>query len=103
LKEHAVVHLPTRTLVVADLIFNFSPQEQGWDRFFHRYIAGFKRYPGMSRIFRLCVGDKPSFEASLAKLMALDFDRIIVGHGEVIESDAKTLLRRGLEDAGFKV
>lgn len=103
LKEHAFVHLPTRTLLVADLIFNFSPQEQGWDRFFHRYIAGFKRYPGMSRIFRLCVSDKPAFEASLAKLMALDFDRIIVGHGEVIESDGKTLLRRGLEDAGFKV
>jgi hypothetical protein len=101
LKEHVAVHRPTRTLIVADLIFNFSSDEQGWVRFFHRYIAGFKRYPGMSRIFRLCVTNKPAFESSLRQIMALDFDRIIVGHGEVIETDGKALLKRGLEDAGF--
>jgi hypothetical protein len=101
LKEHVLVHHPTRTLIVADLIFNFSPQEKGWDRFFHRYIAGFKRYPGMSRIFRLCIKDKPAFQSSIDRLMSLDFDRIIVGHGEVIEHDGKALLRRGLSDARF--
>ena len=101
LKEHVVVHRPSRTLILADLIFNFRPEERGWDRFFHRYIAGFKRYPGMSRIFRLCVTDRDAFQKSLARLMALDFDRIIVGHGELIETDGKALLRRGLADAGF--
>jgi hypothetical protein len=103
LKEHVLVHRPSRTLIVADLIFNFSPQEGGWDRFFHRYIARFKRYPGMSRIFRLCISDKPAFQDSLSQLMALDFDRIIVGHGNVIQSEGKVLLRSGLRDAGFKM
>ncbi|RYD36229.1 MAG: hypothetical protein EOP87_05880, partial [Verrucomicrobiaceae bacterium] len=47
LEEHAMIHLPSRTLIVADLIFNFPAEEKGWNRFFHRHIAGFKRYPGM--------------------------------------------------------
>ncbi|MDB6119705.1 MAG: hypothetical protein JWO08_3486 [Verrucomicrobiaceae bacterium] len=28
LKEHAVLHVPSRTLIVADLVFNFSPEEK---------------------------------------------------------------------------
>lgn len=100
LKEHAFLHVPTRTLIVADLIFNFDPNEHGWDRFFHRYIAGFKRYPGMSRIFKLCLADRPAFQTSLARILEQDFDRIIVGHGRVIESHGKALLQRALEDAG---
>ncbi len=103
LREYAMLHRPSRTLIVADLVFNFRADERGWDRFFHRFIAGFKRYPGMSRIFRLCVNDRTAFQASLARLLAWDFDRIVVGHGEVVEKDGKALLRRGLADAGFAV
>lgn len=100
LEETAVIHLPSRTLILADLIFNFSPDEKGWNRFFHRHIAGFKRYPGMSRIFRLFIQDKDAFRESIDQLLAKDFDRIIVGHGNVIEANGKELLIRGLEDAG---
>ena len=53
-----------RTLIVADLIFNFRADERGWNRFFHRYVAGFQRYPGMSRIFRVCISDRASFCAT---------------------------------------
>jgi hypothetical protein len=101
LKEHLVLHVPSRTLIVADLLFNFAPDEKGWDHFFHRYIAGIKRYPGLSRIFRLCIRDRSAFRASMTALLTADFDRIIVGHGRVIERDAKALLRRALEDVGL--
>lgn len=100
LEEQAVIHLPSRTLILADLIFNFPADESGWNRFFHRHIAGFKRYPGMSRIFRLFIKDKDAFRASIDELLAKDFDRIVVGHGNVIETDGKALLVRGLRDAG---
>ncbi len=101
LEEHAIVHIPSRTLIVADLIFNFRPEETGWNRFFHRHIAGFKRYPGMSRVFRLFIKDKPAFRRSIRQIIAADFERIIVGHGDVIDKDGRTLLLRGLDDAGF--
>lgn len=101
LEEIAVLHIPSRTLILADLIFNFSAEEKGWDRFFHRHIAGFKRYPGMSRIFRMFVSDKKAFRESIDVIAAKDFDRVIVGHGNVIESNGKELLLRGLRDSGL--
>ena len=99
LKEHVFIHKSSRTLIVADLVFNFRADERGWNRFFHRYIAGFKRYPGMSRIFRVCISDRSAFRGSLEKVLEADFDRIVVGHGEVVEQDGKALLRRALIDA----
>ena len=100
LKEYLFLHVPTRTLIVADLVFNFSPDETAWNHFFHRYITGIKRYPGMSRIFRLCLQDRSAFRTSMTTVLAADFDRIIVGHGRVIERDGKALLKRALDDAG---
>jgi hypothetical protein len=86
-------------LIVADLIFNFPADERGWNRFFHRHIAGFKRYLGLSRIFRLCISDRGAFRASVEKVLEADFNRIIVGHGDTIEKGGKALLRRALADA----
>lgn len=103
LEEQLVLHVPSRTLIVADLVFNFDPAETGWDRFFHRYLAGFKRYPGMSRIFRLFVSDKERFRESLRPVFAADFDRLVVGHGSLIETGAKAKLAAALSDAGFPV
>jgi len=35
--------------------------------------------------------DKPAARASLEKILAWDFERIIISHGENIESDAKAI------------
>jgi hypothetical protein len=99
LEEHLMLHVPSRTLILADLVFNFRQDERGWERFFHRHIAGFRRYPGMSRIFKLCIKDREAFRQSLEEVLALDFDRIIPGHGEIIERNGKELLRRAMQDA----
>jgi hypothetical protein len=101
LEEHAILHVPSRTLIVADLVFNFSEQERGWDRFFHRHIAGFNRYPGMSRVFKWCVSDRLAFWDSVSEILQLDFDRIIPGHGGIIETGGKEKLRAAMEAAGF--
>lgn len=101
LKEHAVLHIPSRTLIVADLIFNFPTDETGWNHVFHRYFVGLKRYPGMSRVFKFYVEDKAAFRASIDEILSKDFDRIIVGHGNVVETDGKNLLKRAIQDAGL--
>ncbi|MCW1912007.1 hypothetical protein OJ996_00370 [Luteolibacter sp. GHJ8] len=101
LEEHLILHRPSRTLILADLIFNFPASEGGWDRFFHRHIAGFHRYPGMSRIFKWCISDREAFRKSLEEVFASDFDRIIPGHGELIERNGKVLLERAMQDAGL--
>jgi hypothetical protein len=101
LQEHVFLHIPSRTLIVADLVFNFDPEETGWNYFFHHYLAGIKRYPGLSRVFRLYIRDRSAFCTSMAPVLAADFDRIIVGHGRIVERGGKALLRRALEDAGL--
>ncbi|MCW1886660.1 hypothetical protein OKA04_18115 [Luteolibacter flavescens] len=100
LEEHAFLHVPSRTLIVADLVFNFPADEGPWNHFFHRHLAGMKRYPGMSRVFRWCIRDRAAFRESLSEMMKWDFDRIIPGHGEIIETGGKEGLARALEDAG---
>lgn len=98
LKEHAFLHVPSKTLIVADLVFNFPADEHGWDRFFHRYLAGIKRYPGMSRIFKMCISDPAAFIASVDDILSTGFDRLIVGHGNVIESGGRERLAQAIED-----
>ncbi len=43
----------------------------------------------MSLFFRLMIKDRAAFEESLRPVLRWDFDRIIVGHGEIIVFGAK--------------
>jgi hypothetical protein len=101
MKEHVVFHPLSRTLIVADLLFNFGPDTPGWTRFLLRGAVGARHHPGMSRRFRMAIKDKAAFQRSADALLAWDFDRIIVGHGETIETDGKRRLSRALKEGGF--
>lgn len=93
-EEHAFFHRPSRTLIVADLIFNLSPSSNFWTRLVLRSLSGLKPEPGLSRLFRLLIKDRPAFARSVERLMDWDFDRVIVGHGNVIETNGKPILSR---------
>ena len=101
MEEHVVFHRPSRTLIVADLFFNFGPQAPAWTRFLMRLAVGKKHDPGMARSMRLTVKDKPALRRSLDAMMAWDFDRVIVGHGEIIESDGKRQAAEALREVGY--
>lgn len=96
LNEHAFFHVPSKTLILADLLFTFGPTASGWTRFLFRFASGIKAYPAMSRLFKAQIKDQASFEDSLKRLLALPFERVIVGHGEIIESGAKAIVARAL-------
>ncbi len=81
MKEHVVLHRPSRTLIVADLFFNFGPEAPTWTHLLMYGAVGAKHDPGMARSLRLTVKDKPALRASLARMMTWDFDRLVVGHG----------------------
>jgi glyoxylase-like metal-dependent hydrolase (beta-lactamase superfamily II) len=49
---------------------------------------------GCPRIFRRIVTDRETFINSIAELLKLDFDRLVVGHGAVVEKGAKESLRK---------
>ena len=81
LNEVALLHSPSRSLIVADLLFNIDAQAQNFlGRVFLKANGVYNR-PGISRIFRSCVKDKAAFRESLQEIQQRQFDRIIIGHG----------------------
>ncbi|HJT81771.1 MAG TPA: hypothetical protein VJ719_11270 [Chthoniobacterales bacterium] len=101
--EHALFHRASRTLIVADLVFSFPPDSGAWARFFVRNVMRLPRLRGISVFFKMLISDRQAFERSMTKILDLDFSRMIVGHREPIESDAKAVLLRALLDRGFRL
>jgi len=98
--EHVFWHRPSRTLIVADLVFNFEAPP-----FFAKLLLGAAitsgARPGMSRRFLHAVTDRAALSASLERMMQWDFDRVVVGHGDVIRTGAREKLRRLFTGQGF--
>ena len=104
-QEHVVYHRPSKTLIVADLLFNIAPDAGWWTHSFLRATAGIQVYPGMSRLFRHFIKNRTAFAQSMQIIAALDFDRIVVAHGNPIVDNAKStflelLAKHGLVNGG---
>ena len=102
MREYALLHRPTRTLIVADLAFHVTSAAGLGQRIFAvaGLIGGKDHDTAMPRLEKLGVKDKAAFERSLEALLAWDFDRVIVGHGDVVET-GKAALEEALREAGF--
>lgn len=98
-EEHVFFHAPSRTLIVADLALNFGPDEPVWTELMLKVAVGGEHHPGMSRPFRAAIKDEAAFRSSVEKVLAWDFDRVIVGHGDVIESGGKAKVSAALAPA----
>ncbi len=101
MEEHAFFHAPSRTLIVADLLFNRDPAESWWTRLLLSLVAGRKDGPGVSRAVRMGVKDKAAFKRSLETIRAWDFDRIIVGHGSIVPTGGKAQFDEAIRQAGY--
>lgn len=102
-RDTALLHIPSRTLILTELVFNFSDDEPLWTEVLLKIAVTGDHHPGMTRPYKSGVKDEAAFQASLAEILNWDFDRVIVGHGDPIESDGKNKLRAALETAGFQV
>jgi hypothetical protein len=99
-KEHVFLHIPTRTLIVADLVFNFG-HSAGWTSFVRHVVMGVQNHPDAARIYPMQIKDRKSYDRSVRELLSWDFDRIIPGHNEVVESGGKAGLEKALAHRGM--
>ncbi len=90
--EIEFLHLPSRTLVLGDICFNIRSNITPFTSFAMRLYGGYKKF-GMTRDIRLTIRNKKAARRSIEKILEWDFDRIIVGHGEIVESGGKEVLR----------
>jgi hypothetical protein len=94
LQETLFVHLPSRTLVATDLVFNVRAPAPFFTRTFMRFNGGFDRF-GPTRICRSLIKDRAAVGAAVERALGEDFDRVVVAHGQVLPSGGRAALRAG--------
>ena len=93
--ETAFVHHATRTLIVTDSFFNLGSFKSGLLSSTMFRLTGSWNKPGQSRIWRSIVEDKAAMRASTEALLSEDFDRLVMAHGDVLETGGREAYRSG--------
>jgi hypothetical protein len=94
LNEVVFLHRRTRTLVLTDLAFNVPPDGMSGARVFYWVVGAAGRF-GPHRMVRAFIGDRRAARESVDRLLRWDFDRVIVSHGDVLETGGRDRLAHG--------
>lgn len=93
-REVVFLHRPSRTLILTDLCFNIPSARGLVTTTLARLLGTHERFAA-SRLLRLILADRPATRAALTRVLAWDFDRVIIGHGVIQETGGNA----ALEDA----
>ncbi len=93
--EVALLHVASKTLVVTDLVFNLSRYETWMSSLYFR-MTGVHNKVNQSPLLRVATKDRAAAGASCDAILACDFDRLIMAHGDIVETGGKEALRGGL-------
>jgi hypothetical protein len=92
--EVAFLHRPSRTLILCDLAFNFGARAAAPTRWLMKLLRSYGRL-GPSTLDPWLIRDRRAARQSLERILSWDFDRVIVAHGDVLETGGHETLRRG--------
>lgn len=92
LQEYAFIHHASKTLILTDLAFNFGNDVTGWTKFFLKIYGVYNKF-GPTLTIRALINDKKAFCDSIEKIASREFDRIIMSHGRIIESNGNTVFK----------
>ncbi|BAZ27470.1 hypothetical protein NIES4073_83890 [Kalymmatonema gypsitolerans NIES-4073] len=94
--EFVFFHEKSRTLIVTDIAFNFDETFSLKTRFAAQILGSYKVL-SPSRLDKLAITDKEKVKKSVEKILGWDFDRVIMAHGSIIETNGKQKLKQGYE------
>jgi hypothetical protein len=92
MNEVVFFHPASRSLIIADLAFNFGPGGPWWFALFMRAYGAWNRF-GPTPLEKWLMKDRVAVRSSIDRILAWDFDRIIVGHGRNVETNARAVFR----------
>lgn len=95
LGEVVLFHRTSRTLVVTDLVFNVL-RPRGLLTHLVLLLVGCHGRFAQSRAFRALVKDRAATARSVAQLLALPFETLIVAHGDPVRDGARSKLAAAL-------
>lgn len=92
--ENEVVfyHRASRSLVCCDIVFNLRKHPSRFTRLVAALLAN--RRPGATWLEHLMIRDRPGARAQIDRMLTWDIERIVLSHGEMIESGGREVLRR---------
>lgn len=93
LHETVLVHHASGTVISADLTENFDTSDHWLTRWYLK-SGGIHGRIGVSRWLRLAFRDRPATRRSIDALLAQEFDRVIVAHGDIVPRDGPEAVRR---------
>ena len=97
MNETVIVHHPSRSLVVCDLVFNMR-RTKGWGTPLMMRMVGCHGRLATSRslVWYFAKDSVPELAASVRGLVERgDWDRLIMAHGDVVEAGGREALREG--------
>lgn len=95
LDEVVYLHRPSKTVIMGDMIqFNTRLEGHPLQDFIFRMSGIAPGQAGMGVDMRLTFLDRAAARRSLQRLLAWDFDKLIIAHGPCIEADAKGFVER---------
>ena len=92
--EVVFLHRKSGTLILCDLAFNFRAGTHPVTRWLMQLIRSYDRF-GPSKLDPLLIRDRALARKSLERILAWDFDRVVVAHGDVLERGGREALREG--------
>lgn len=93
--EVVFFHRATGTLIVTDLAFNVHTYQGALTGLMLRLVGAHKRF-AQSRAWRMITKDRAAAKQSVQALLAWDIRRVVVAHGDILETECKPALEKAL-------
>lgn len=92
--EVAFFHRASRTLFLTDTALHICEDSPWPTRLFFGLLGTYRKFGLSSLEKRLFVKDAAAFRESMKQVGRWDFDRIVLAHGKIVESDGKALFHK---------
>lgn len=96
LNECVFFHPETHTLILTDTAFHFDESFPPLTQLVARALGGYKNL-SPSLLEKVATQETQKVKQAVQKVLAWDFERVIMAHGSIIENDAKQRFREGYE------
>ena len=94
--EIVFFHLDSKTLIITDSAFNFGDNFPLTTQLAAKIIGSYQSLQP-SLLEKIAIKDKAAIRKSMDKILAWDFHRVIMAHGNIVEENAKEQLAAGYQ------
>ena len=91
--EAVFLHRPSRTLILTDLVFHLRRTDRAFERWIWRLSGEWECFGPSRTARRFLLVDPGLVRSILERILSWDFDRVIMAHGEILETGGPEAMR----------